>query len=269
MFATLPRRRPTLAWAGVVLAVVVLSWLTGASRAVAEEFRIQTRVFVGDEEQPVSETTTLFLDGVVYDFLDTPSQVAVFRKPGGGRPGRFILLDPTHKMRTELSTDQLAGAMEKLRAWAAQQTDPFLQFAADPQFTESFDPQTGKLTLTSLIETYQVDTAKTDHAEALTEYHEFLDWYAQLNTLLVGGPPPEPRLKLNAALARYKVIPLKVERTRAGEEDPVWAEHEFTWRLSRQDRNRIDTVRESLASYRAVTNEEFLTSTQAQSDEAQ
>jgi hypothetical protein len=182
----------------------------------------------------------------------------VFRKPGGGKPGRFILLDPEHRIRTELTTDQLAGAMEKLRTWAARQTDPFLQFAAAPQFKESFDSASGKLSLAGFVENYEVDTTKTNHPSGLAEYYEFLDWYTRLGTLLSAGPPPEPRLRLNAALARYHVIPLKVELTRAGEDQPLRAEHEFTWRLSRQDMIRIDGVRKSLASYRAVTNEEFL-----------
>ena len=74
------------------------------------------------KKQPVSETTTLFLDGVVYDFLDKPEQTAVFRKPSGGKPGRFILLNDEQRIRTEISTEQVAGAMDKLRTWAGQQT---------------------------------------------------------------------------------------------------------------------------------------------------
>jgi hypothetical protein len=54
---------------------------------------------------------------------------------------------------------------------------------------------------------------------------------------------------------------LKVELTRAGEKGPVRAEHEFTWRLSNDDRENIDEVRASLASYREVKNEEFLRDT--------
>ena len=80
----------------------MLTCLAVPRAARAEEFRIETRVYVGDEKEPVSETTTLFLDGVVYDFLAEPAQIAVFRKPGGGKPGRFILLDPEHGVRTEI-----------------------------------------------------------------------------------------------------------------------------------------------------------------------
>ena len=54
----------------------------------------------------MSETTTLFLDGVVYDFLKKPEQTAVFRKPGGGKPGQFILLNEQRSILTKFSTEQ-------------------------------------------------------------------------------------------------------------------------------------------------------------------
>jgi hypothetical protein len=244
----------TLLVFGTTLTTQVTSW--------AEGFRIETSIYAGDEEQPASEATTLFLDGVVYDFLAKPEQMAVFRKPAGSKPGRFILLDPRDRIRTELSTEKIARAMEKLRTWAARQSDPFLQFAADPDFKESFESQTGQLILASHFENYSVATARVEHAQALAEYREFLDWYARLNTLLSAGPPPEPRLRLNAALARHEVVPLKVELTRGGEKEKLRAEHKFTWRISSEDVARIDDVRASLAAYRVVENEEFLRSIQ-------
>lgn len=229
-----------------------------ASIAVADGFRIATKIYVGDEEQPVSSATTLFRGGVVYDFLANPEQVAIFRQPGGGKPGRFILLDPVRRIRTELSTDQLAGAVDKLTTWASRQKDPFLQFAANPKFDESYSAESGKLVLASHEESYQIATAPAHEPQALGEYREFLDWYARLNTLLVAGPPPGPRLEVNAALARYQVIPVSVELTRPGEKEPLRAEHEFTWRLSKDDLARIDDASASLAAYRPVSNETFL-----------
>ena len=251
--------RPDAAMLFVVTASFAAQLPTVAS---AEGFRIETTIFVADEKLPVSETTTLFLDGAVYDFLAKPAQTAVFRKPAGGKPGRFILLDSELRTRTELTTVQLAGAMDKLRTWAGRQRDPFLQFAADPRFEESFAPESGRLVLASHLENYTVATAPAEHPQAMAEYHEFLDWYTRLNTLLTAGPPPEPRLRLNEALARHKAVPLKVELTRAGENEPLRAEHRFTWRLSQDDMKKVDDVQTSLASYRAVSNEEYVRSRQ-------
>jgi hypothetical protein len=237
--------------------VVMITFAAMAAQVRAEGFRVQTKIFAGDQKQPTSETTSLFLDGAVYDFLTRPQQTAVYRKSIGDKPGRFILLNDEQNVRTEISTDRLDGAMAHLRTWASRQANPFLQFAAKPDFKESFDPDNGKLVLASHLETYTVSTTPSTHTDALAEYREFLDRYSQLNTLLSAGPPPEPRLKLNDALARHKAVPLKVELTREGE-DPLRAEHDFTWRLSKDDLKRIEDVRESLTTYREVKNEEFV-----------
>ena len=229
------------------------------SMAVAEDFRIETKIFVGDAEEPASTATTLFQGGVVYDFLAEPEQIAVFRKPGGGKPGRFILLDPVRRVRTELSTDQLASAMNKLRNWAARQKDPFLKFAANPQFEESFDRETGQLLLASHEESYTIKTEPADMPEALAEYREFLDWYTRLNALLQAGPPPEPRLQVNAALARYQTVPVTVELARAGREGKAaGGARVHLAAVESRTSARIDDACASLAAYRPVDNEEFL-----------
>ena len=237
---------------------MAVSVLAPQSQAVAENFRIETKIFEGNSEEPVSETTTLFCDGVVYDFLKTPVQTAVFKKPNGKNAGRFILLNGQQRIRTEISTDQIQGAVEDLRTWAGQQSQPFLKFAANPEFKETFEPGSGQLVLASHIESYTVETTPAKNPKAATEYRVFLDWYAQLNTLLSGGPPPQPRLELNKSLSRHKAIPKTVELTRAGDKEPLRAEHEFTWLLSQDDMSRIEDVNAALAGYREVKNEEYL-----------
>jgi hypothetical protein len=252
MSASLFRRLHCVA---LLVAAAVFACATAAS---ADGFRIETKVYVAEQKEPVSETTTLFLDGVVYDFLKKPEQTAVYRKPSGGKPGQFILLNEQHSMLTKFSTDQVDGTVTKMKAWAARQKDPFLQFAANPEFDESFDDNTGKLVLASHLETYTVETMPAEHPDAMVEYREFLDAYTRLNTLLSAGSlPPEPRLRLNAVLTRRKVVPIKVELARAGE-DPLHADHSFTWRLSQDDHVRIDEVRANLAKYQEVPNEKFL-----------
>jgi hypothetical protein len=242
----------------LVSLLAVAALFASANSAFAEGFRIETKVFVGDAKEPMSETTTLFLNGVVYDFLKKPEQTAVFRKSSGGNPGQFTLLNEQRSILTKFSTEQVDGTVTKMKAWASRQKDPFLQFAANPEFDESFDDNTGKLTLASHLENYSADTMPAEHPDAMVEYREFLDSYTRLNTLLSGGQlQPGPRLRLNAVLARRKVVPIKVELTRAGE-DPLRAEHAFTWRLSQDDQVRIDEVRANLTKYHEVPNEQFL-----------
>ena len=246
----------------VVLSASLFAICASGSLFAAEAFRIETKIYVGDAKdkkaEPVSKTTTLFKDNAVYDFLESPEQTAVFRKPNGDKPGRFILLNEKDRLQTEITTDKLAGAMKDLRKWAATKNDPFLKFSANPRFDETFDRNTGKLVLASPLETYSVETSPaSQHQDSMTDYHEFLDWYTQLNTLLTSQSPCEPRLKLNDALLRHRVIPTRVELKR-GSEDPIRAEHDFTWRLSQDDLQRIEDVQAGLTSFKQVDNKEFL-----------
>jgi hypothetical protein len=243
----------------------IAALLPAGPAAVAEDFRIETRIYVGEEKKnvkSVSETTTLFHNGAVYDFITEPAQWAVFGKASGGKPGRFLLLNPAYRVQTELTTEQVSSAVERLRVAAAKESDERWRHAADPHFKETFEPDSGRLILASHFETYTVTTEPAEFAEALPEYREFLDWYAKLNTLLQTGPPPGPRLHLNEALARHRVLPQSIIRTRAGSKEPLRAEHDFTWRLSREDIQRIDEVRAAMASFRAMSIEEFLRVTQ-------
>jgi hypothetical protein len=246
----------------VVLFVSLIALCPSSSLFAAEAFRIETKIYFGDAKdkkaEPVSKTTTLFKDGIVYDFLESPEQTAVFRKPNGDKPGRFILLNDKDRLQTEVTTDKLAGARKDLRKWASNQNDPFLKFCANPRFDETYDRGSGKLVLASPLQTYSVDTGPaSQHQDSMTDYHEFLDWYTQLNMLLTTHIPCEPRLKLNDALLRHRVVPTKVELKR-GSEDPIRAEHDFTWRLSQDDLQRIEDVHAGLTAYKQVENKEFL-----------
>ncbi|OHB74985.1 MAG: hypothetical protein A2W31_15635, partial [Planctomycetes bacterium RBG_16_64_10] len=222
-----------------------------------------TQIYVGDEAEPTSSNLTLFRGGVVYDFLATPTQIVVFKpSPSGG--GRFILLDPSRQLRSEIRTEAIEGFLTELQAWAASQEDPLLQFAAHPEFREHFEPSRGSLRLDSDWMQYDLLTTAARDQETMAAYREFSDWYGRLNSVThVGSTPPFPRLAVNAALCRHARLPQRVElvipaRRPFRTKDLVMrAEHQISWRLSRQDQQRIDEVDRQLIQYSKVPYEEF------------
>lgn len=242
------------------LSLVALLFGSLATRGVAaQEFRIETFVYVGGEEQPVSRTTTLFENSAVYEFVDKPDQIIVYRHAGGGDSGVFILLDPATERRTEIDATRVSKLMDKLSGWAAKQDDKLLKFSANPEFKETFDAETGSMTLANAEWTYRVATVAAENATALERYRKFTDSYAQLTAMLHASPPPGPRLALNAALAKHGVVPVEIRRTIAGDEkNVVRAVHEFSWRLSKDDRARLDEAQKKLASYQKVENSAFI-----------
>jgi hypothetical protein len=250
--------------------LIILVFAAACCRpAAAQEFRIETEVFVGDAEEPTSRTTTLFESSAVYEFVDNPDQTIIYRAGAEGEPGVFILLDPATQRRTEIEVVRVERLMEKLSGWAAEQDDELLKFSANPKFRESYDEATGSLTLSNPEWTYRVATYKPQPLvpAALDRYRQFTDRYAQLTAMLHASPPPGPRLALNAALANHAVVPTEIQRTIGGDEDNVVrALHTFNWRLSREDRARLDAAQQQLANFQKVENDAFIAAVTARSE---
>ena len=225
----------------------------------AAEFRIETRVFAAGDEEPVSESVTLFTSGTAYDYRDADDRVTIFRPGAANKPGRFVLLNTDKQTRTEIAGDRVAVAMTKLRRWASVHEDAFLRFTGDPKFDQSFDATSGELKLTSDQLSYRLVTMPVASPEAMTELRAFLDAFAQLHTLLEAGVPPGPRLLLNEALSEYEVVPIEVELYSGPIEGApdLRAEHLVTWILSKQDRDRIEGSTRQLAEFQEVENSAF------------
>lgn len=242
----------------IILALsILISSLS--SPIIAQQLRIETDVFLGDEVEPLTHNVTLFNSGTVYDFVESPKQITIFRPPTSLKAGQFILLDLDAKKRTEITTDRIAGLMEKLTKWASDQDDAMLKFSAKHDFEESFDQSSGALSLKSSLWNYTVATVPADDADKLASYREFTDWFSQLNAMLYGNPPPGPRLSLNDALERNGVVPVEIRREIDSNSSTVRATHLFTWRLSREDLARIEKAQEYLAEFKKVDNKAYLT----------
>ena len=222
------------------------------STLLAEDFRIETKVFVG-KNKLISQNTTLFRAGYVYDYLNSGStRVAVFDQRGG----RFVVLDPTRKIKAEVKTEAIRKLMADLHDVAAKSSNPSMKFAADPSFDVEFSDD-GELTMASDHMTYKLKTMAAPSTAAAEQYREFSDWYARFNTMANPGSTPQfPRLTVNAELAKRGVVPTDVQlSTRAYS---AHSEHYVTWRLLDIDHKRIAETANQLATFEDVKFEELL-----------
>ena len=159
--------------------------------AHGEDFRVDNAVYAGDQKEPSAESTTIFHDGVVYDFMKTPAETVVFDKTAG----RFELLNLPRRTRTELTTAEVTAFLDQLQTLAAKSKDPLVRFLAEPKFEEHFADAAGELTLSSPLVNYRLVLSPESEPSVVEQYHEFCDWYARLNALLVpGSRPPFGRL---------------------------------------------------------------------------
>ncbi len=242
------------------LAFAVGGILAAARPVAGEDFCVENKVFSGNGKQPVSQSTTIFVGGMVYDYLREPDEVVVFDKAAG----RFVLLDMDHKVRTEVTTKKVEDWTSELQRRAASHPDPFLKFLANPKFTETYDVATDILTLGSPWLTYRLVLAGTDSPAVAQQYQEFSDWYCRLNTVLnPGSKPPAARLAVNEALARRKATAREVYLTLTpkggfpARRTKVRSEHQLLTQVAEADKIRVGQTRQFMAIFQAVSFEKY------------
>ncbi len=241
------------------ICIFLLAGLGPCTVSSAADFRVENRVYSGNNKEPVSQSATIFHHAFVYDFLQNPAETIVFDKTAG----RFVILDDVRQIRTELSTKELENFTQKLKDRAVKGQDPLMQFLAEPSFEERYDPSRRELILFSDLVNYKAIITSADNAVA-SQYREFSDWYARLNAILISGSrPPFARLKLNEALARREGVAREVTLTitvvKDGKTQPatVRSEHLLSLTLAPADMERIDRTRKSMTAYKLVSFDQY------------
>lgn len=252
------------ATSAVLAAVLSLIWTASlpAQTDMADhvEFRVENKVFLENEREPHSESTTVFFRGIVYDYLKEPAEVTVFDKAHG----RFVLLNPARRVYTEVSMEKVAAFADALRRWTAVQPDPFVQFLGDPKFEEEFDEENHQLVFNSPWMTYRLATISSESEAMSRQYHEFCDWYCRLNTLLTpGARPPFARMVVNASLETRRLFPnethltIRPKKGVTGKRPVIRSEHQLIRRLVESDRDRAAQSDQFIAMFKQLSFEEY------------
>lgn len=210
-----------------------------ASPTYAQEFRIETEIFVGSSKQPTSENLTIFSDNRVYDFmLSKPNAITVYDPLAK----KFTLIDPTRRLRTEITCDKILEFVAKLKSTDRRDRDPFI---FEPYFDVAYDSKNRHVTLRSNRIIYSVDGMKPSEPQVVFRYRRFADWYARLNSMIPGSMPPFARIEMNKEMAERYLIPERVELTinprprSSAKKIQARSKHLVTWELSKGDRTRI------------------------------
>lgn len=229
------------------------------SQGLAENFRVENEIYIGKETEPQSKSTTIFYEGLVYDFLEKPQETTVLdlaRK-------RFVLLDPASQQRTEVSTVEILALTEKLKTLAADQTSTFTRFLSDPKFEVRTDEKTEEVVFDSPWIVYRVTGSLAPSQEMARQYRDFSDWHLRLNTRLVPGYKQTfARLAVNESLAAQQLIPTKVHLTIKSrlpfQEKTAWSQHKLVPRLMQSDRDRLAKTDRDIGAFKTVSFDEYM-----------
>jgi len=226
----------------------------------AQSFRIDNKVYVGDGREVVHQSTTIFHEQRVYDYLEKPAEAIVFDRS----TEQFTLLDMMRHSMARVAARDVLAFTEQLRQRNTEQADPLLRFLLAPAFHEQFDAQTGTLNLQGTWMTYRAETMAAPNAEVVKLYRDFSDWSARLSPMLVAtARPPFARLMLNSALEEHRLLPREVTLTITTKRGVVSkrfvtrSEHQLIERLSESDLNRVKQTHEFMVIYNPVSLEQY------------
>jgi hypothetical protein len=231
-----------------------------ARPALADDFRVDNKVFFEDQKEPVSRSSTIFAKALVYDFLEKPAEIFIFDRPRE----QFILLDAERRVAAQVAMQDVMSFTEQLRQRAAAQRDPYVQFLANPTFEQHYEPATTTLSLSSPWLSYQVQGMAAPGPAAMAQYREFSDCYARLGPILdAAARPPFARMILNEALQKEGLIPQKLTLTLTPKRGfmpkriVIRSEHELIDRLSQADLDRVVQAQQYMTIFSPVGLEQY------------
>ena len=231
-----------------------------ASWADETDFRVETRVFAAEVDEPVSSNVTIFHAEKIYDFKANRPIITIFEPAAG----QLTLLDTKRQVKAILTTTAIELLVGRLKATALQRDDPLVKFAAQPQFKTTFGRNQLRLVGSQL--SFRVATHKPQNTDAVGHYRQYADSYAKFNSIRPGGLPPFARLALNRELAERGVLPKSIElvlqrtdpKTHQSSVTRFRSEHDFSWRLTDADLHKIESARSHRAQFHAVELAQFL-----------
>ena len=242
--------------------LVVMTISTLAVPCVSQEFRIETDIYVDQNQKPISENLTLFNDEAVFDFQlakksETPVEVIVYTFSDK----KFVLLDPSRKIKYVADQEKLEHFVQSMRN--DKEFRERLPFLFEPKFEEKYDGKGSWLTLKAKNIQYRCKGESHSDKKAMARYFEFIDQYAILNVTDPKKLPPFARLELNESIKANSLMPktVEMELTLPGQNTSrkiqAKSKHFVIWKLSKTDQSRIENAKKMLEEFRETGIEEY------------
>lgn len=241
--------------------------LCSSSMALAQGLRVSTVVYDAarlddrGREVALSNSFSLFHNGLVYDYVEAAKEVVVFDPIAR----RFVVMSLDRNVYTtvpfaqvnellserEPQTRKYIDELKQLKSPQQQAASQLLSFQLNPRFEATSWPQTGGLVMKSPSWKYEVSTREWEDAKQVTRYLDYVDWTAKLNFLLHPRSSfPEPRIALNEELRKLEnrvPVIIKLDQ-RPLERVVLRAEHKFERNLTDSDRKLINSWNDAMKS---------------------
>lgn len=240
----------------VLLGLALLA--SGTERfAGAQEFRLESQMYVTGQDRPVADNLTLFSDHLIHDFSFAPdgSQTLIEIAIYDASRRRFVLVDVAREVRVEVEKFSAVQMLEQLRATLGE--DPAEAWLVRPGFRETIDLDAKRIALDGTRVHYDAKCDTCTDAAVQARLYEFLDQFTLLGATDPRRFPPFARMQFNQALKKNGLIPvevqLKIDSNELSERGlQAHSRHNLVYQLSSADRERIEQARKLVLSSKPV-----------------
>jgi len=229
---------------------------TGVS---AQQFKIESQIYINGEDQPSSSNVTMFSDGLVYDLQTkgTQSHEVTILQP---KQHQTILLDRLRRMKLVLDDVQLIKMADALRRDTAQ--DKSAGFLVNERFEETISFDNAAATLKSPTIAYTVRGSRPADLKVFPIYSNFIEAFTRLQVSDPHAFSPFPRMRLNETIRKLGWIPTDVTVT--FQSNPLMkqgltatSKHIFISELSSADVAKIAELKADWLNFESVDLYEF------------
>ena len=222
-------------------------------------FRIETQIYLNDQSEPASENTTLFSDGLVFDYQSIGNQtheVAILEPARR----RIVLLDHARQVKLQLDELQLIKMADSLRKQT--ESNKTASFLVTDVFEESVDIDLGTATLTSPMIRYTVVGKRPADILMLPLYNQFMTFFTRMKFSDPHAMPPFARLRLNETISKLGWIPsevkVKIEKNALFKDGlQAVSKHTLNPTLSDKDQQTITKLKSNWLNYKSVSLDDY------------
>ncbi len=225
----------------------------------AQQFKIESQIYVADDNQPSSSNVTMFSAGLVFDFQTkgTQSHEVTILEP---KRHQTILLDRLRRMKLVLDDVQLIKMADALRRETA--LDKSAGFLVNERFEESISLDNGAATLKSPTISYSIRGSRPADLKVFPVYSNFIEAFTRLQVSDPHAFSPFPRMRLNETIRKLGWIPSEVKVTLKS--NPLMkqglkatSKHTFIDGLSSADEAKIAVLKTEWLNFESVDLYEF------------
>lgn len=233
-----------------------------AQNAASVDFRVNNKV-MKENQEVIAHGKTLFCEGMIFDFLESIDEVAVFEP----QKSTFCILDLKTRKKLIVSAQDIDSNFENLRQWGLTHSNDRVKAFFNPEFKINYRKKEKQYDFVSDVLTYRVSPMRAEDTNILGQYRYFARWSCKLN-LLTTGPGARTlfaRMKVNDAIFNAGSLIERLELTITPQSTRgitprqivLYSEYQYLPRLVASDLAAVQQIKEFMEIFPEMTLDEY------------